>query len=104
MVHRSTKAISWYPYITDESGQLHQNLHAALRNNNIPIQGSRYTGTIDEFWKLAEEAYDGFEQKGYLKFPHTKNSDIYENLTPKEALKKIKELYKEGKLSKNCPG
>ncbi|MBQ3544924.1 MAG: hypothetical protein IJA34_08070 [Lachnospiraceae bacterium] len=74
-----------------------------MRKQNIPTQGSKYVGTLEEFWELAEKAYDGFEQKGYLKIPHTKNSDIYDNLTPKEALKKIKELYENEKLPKRCP-
>ena len=47
---------------------------------------------------MAEQAYDGIEVKGYLKLPKTKNTPVFENLTPKEAIAKIKELYEKGEL------
>ena len=58
---------------------------------------------MDDFWKLAEEAYDGITDKGYLKVPYTKGKDLIEDLTPKEAIQKLKELYENGELSSKKP-
>ena len=96
-------ALSWYPNVPDGSGKLHQDLHRLLREAGVPFHGSKFTGSIDDFWKLAEEAYAGIDDLGYLKIPGTSKADIAEefmNLTPKEGVQKLKELYKSGKLCK----
>lgn len=62
-------AMSWYPYDTVGSGVLHQKFHQSLIDAGVPYHGSKFTGTLDDFWKLAEEAYDGINDKGYLKIP-----------------------------------
>ncbi len=90
-------AIAWYPNITANTGILHQKLHNALSELGVPFHGSKYTGSLDDFWKVAEQAYDGFDVEGYLKIPYT-DDKLFENLTPKQALEKIKELQEKGEL------
>ena len=100
-------ALSWYPNVTDGSGELHQLLHKLLRDEGIPFHGSKFTGDIDDFFKKAIKAYDkldGPEYKGYLKIPGT--NDVAEelmNLTPKEGLEKIRDLLKSGELDMIVP-
>ena len=81
---------------------MHQQLHNVLSDVGVPYHGSKYKGSLEEFWKLAEEAYDGIDTKGYLKLPKTQNSKVYRNLTPKEALLKVKELYENGDIPTRC--
>ena len=95
-------SIAWFPNNSANTGELHQLLHRVLSDKGVPYHGSKYTGNLEEFWKLAEEAYDGIDTKGYLKLPKTQNTKIYRNLTPKEALLKIKELYENGDLPTRC--
>ncbi len=97
------RALSWYPEVTAGSGKLHQDLHKLLSNKGVPFHGSKFTGTVDDFWRLAEEAYDGIDQKGYLKIPYTKDKNLIKNLTPKEAIQKLKEMYENGEFSDNKP-
>ena len=92
------KAIAWYPNETAGTGVLHQQLHRGLIDQGVPYHGSKFTGTRDELWKMAEQAYDGIDTKGYLKIPKT-NEVLYKDLTPKEGINKIRELYKNGELS-----
>ncbi len=91
------KAISWYPNKSAGTGVLHQQLHNVLSEQGIPYHGSKFTGTLDDFWKMAEQANDGIDVKGYLKIPGT-DDRLFKNLTPKEALEKIKELYEKEEL------
>ena len=96
------RALSWYPNKSAATGELHQQLHRLLSEKGVPFHGSKFTGTLDDFWKLAEEAYEGIDKKGYLKIPYTKDK-LYKDLTPKEAIKKLKELYENGELSAKKP-
>lgn len=94
-------ALSWYPNVTEGSGEVHQLLHKLLRDAGVPFHGSKFTGSIDEFWEMAEKAYAGLEDLGFLKIPGTKEK-LYKNVTPKEALAIIKELYDSEKLPMVC--
>ena len=44
-------------------------------------------GTLEDFWELGDKAYESIDVKGYLKVPFSKNSKIYNDLTPQEAQK-----------------
>lgn len=46
---------------------------------------------------MTEKAYDDFDVKGYLKIPKT-DQRLFEDLTPKEAFEKIKEMQEKGEL------
>lgn len=94
-------ALAWYPYETAGSGALHQKLHRLLIEQGVPFQGSKFTGTLDDFWRIADQAYDGINVDGYLKIPKT-NDKLFEHLTPKQALEKIKELQKKGEIPTTC--
>ena len=94
-------ALAWYPNEVAGSGALHLKLHRLLIEQGIPFHGSKFTGTVDDFWKMAEQAYDGINDQGYLKIPGT-NRKLFENLTPKEALEKIKELQEKGEFPITC--
>ena len=95
-------ALAWYPYDTVGSGVLHQQLHRVLIEQGVPFHGSKYTGTVDDFWEKAGIAYEGIDVDGYLKTPYTKKPQ-YEHLTPKQALEKLKELqgYEEFPIENN---
>lgn len=97
------KAPSWYPDKTDGSGDLHVKLHRNLIDEGVPYHGKDYTGNVDDFFKKADKAYDGIPDKGVLKIPKSK-TNIAEDVTPKEALAKIKEMLKEGKTPPSCNG
>ena len=56
-------------------------------------------GTLEDFWELGDKAYESIDVKGYLKVPFSKNSKIYNDLTPQEALRKIRELQEAQKAS-----
>ena len=94
-------ALAWYPNVTKGSGQLHQDLHRLLREAGVPFHGSKFTGSLDDFWEMAEKAYAGLDDLGYLKIPGTKER-LYENVTPNEALAVIKELYDNRELPTVC--
>ena len=79
-------AYSWYPYETAGSGALHQKLHRLLIEQGVPFHGSKFMGTLEDFWELGDKAYESIDVKGYLKVPFSKNSKIYNDLTPQEAL------------------
>lgn len=94
-------ALSWYPNVTKGSGKLHQDLHRLLREAGVPFHGSKFTENIDEFWKMADKAYAELDDLGYLKIPGT-NKKLYEDVTPKQALAIIKELYESDNLPSVC--
>ena len=102
-------ALSWYPNVTEGSGEVHQLLHKLLRDAGVPFHGSKFTGDLDDFWNKAMKAYEGLDgpkYKGYLKIPGTSDAKVAEefmNLTPKEGLQKIKELLDSGKLDIIAP-
>ena len=93
-------AYSWYPYETAGSGALHQKLHRLLIEQGVPFHGSKFMGTLEDFWDLGDKAYESIDVKGYLKVPFSKNSKIYNDLTPQEALRKIRELQEAQKAQK----
>lgn len=92
-------AYSWYPYETAGSGALHQKLHRLLIEQGVPFHGSKFMGTLEDFWELGDKAYESIDVKRYLKVPFSKNSKIYNDLTPQEALRKIRELQEAQKAS-----
>ncbi|MBQ3513248.1 MAG: RHS repeat-associated core domain-containing protein [Lachnospiraceae bacterium] len=94
-------ALSWYPNVTEGSGKLHQDLHRLLKEAGVPFHGSKFTGTLDDFWEMAEKAYAGLDDLGYLKIPGT-SEKLYKKVTPREALAIIKELYESGELPTVC--
>ena len=75
-------AYSWYPYETAGSGALHQKLHRLLIEQGVPFHGSKFMGTLEDFWDLGDKAYESIDVKRYLKVPFSKNSKIYNDLTP----------------------
>ena len=90
-------ALAWYPYDTVGSGVLYQQLHRVLIEQGVPFHGSKYTGTVDDFWEKAGIAYDGIDVDGYLKTPYSGNVlPEYEHLTPKQALDKLTGTQKDG--------
>lgn len=90
-------SIAWYPDKGAGTADLHKKLHRELIEEGIPYHGSKYTGTADEFFDKAAKAYKDIDVKGYLKIPYT-DDRLFENLTPAEALDKIKELHSNGKI------
>ncbi|MET4561964.1 RHS repeat-associated protein [Lysinibacillus parviboronicapiens] len=90
-------SISWYPDEGAGTAKLHKKLHRKLIEDGIPYHGSKFTGTTDEFFEKAAKAYKDLDVKGYLKIPYT-DERLFENLTPAEALEKIKELHSNGKI------
>ena len=57
-------------------------------------------GSLEDFWELGDKAYESIDVKEYLKVPFSKNSKIYNDLTPQEALRKIRELQEAQKAQK----
>ncbi|MGE7911740.1 RHS repeat domain-containing protein, partial [Lysinibacillus xylanilyticus] len=90
-------SIAWYPDKGVGTADLHKKLHRELIEEGIPYHGSKFTGTVDEFFEKAAKAYQDIDVKGYLKIPYT-DIRLFENLTPAEALDKIKELHSNGKI------
>ena len=88
-----TNSIAWYPNDATGTAMLHQKLHARLIEEGVPFHGSKFTGTVDDFFKRAEKAYKDIEVKGYIKKPVT-DEILYEDVTPLEGLQKLKELCK----------
>lgn len=78
---------------------MHKQLHRSLIDEGIPYHGSKFTGSIDDFWNQAAKAYDGIETVGYLKYPGMAEP-LYENLTPGKALEIVKELQTNEKFPK----
>lgn len=85
------KAIAWYPYEEIDTADLHKILHRKLIESGIPYHGSKFTGSLDDFFEKALIAYKDINVKGYLKIPGTDNI-LFSNLTPKEALELEKRL------------
>ncbi|MEK5039319.1 DUF6531 domain-containing protein [Sporosarcina sp. FSL K6-3457] len=94
---KEKRSISWYPNKGAGTAELHQKLHRKLIEAGVPFHGSKFTGTSDEFFEKAAKAYKDIEVKGYLKIPYT-NDPLFENLTPSEALDKLKKLHKQGTI------
>ena len=70
----------------------HRDMHRALADNGIPLQPNRmnYSGTLDNALDSMEKAYSQFnklEHKGFLLI----NGVTLDNLTPAEAIKKVRE-------------
>ena len=90
-------SISWYPNKGAGTAELHKKLHKKLIEAGIPYHGSKFTGTVDGFFEKGAKAYEKIDVKGYLKIPYT-DERLFKNLTPAEALEKLKELHSEGKI------
>ncbi|MCS5503788.1 hypothetical protein NY607_22010 [Lysinibacillus sp. A4] len=90
-------SISWYPDEGAGTAELHKKLHRKLIEDGIPYHGSKFTGTTDEFFEKAAKAYKDIDVKGFLKIPYTKEK-LFKDLTPAEALEKLKELHSNGKI------
>lgn len=75
-------------------GAVHQKLHSNLRAQGIPCRGRNYTGTLDEFYDIAERAYDGINDMGYAIGP---NGQMIDNVTPQKTLDIMKSQNKKSK-------
>ena len=64
-------------------------MHKLLLEADIPWQGSKFTGNLDDFMKAAKEAYKDIDAKVVLKFPGKNGRIVQKNLTPLEALEEI---------------
>jgi RHS repeat-associated protein len=93
-------SIAWYPDDPTSTADLHKRLHRALIDEGVPYHGSKYVGSVDDFFAKGKKAYSNFPEKGFLKMPGT-DEQLYRNLTPAEALDKLHELHKAGKIP--CP-
>ena len=82
--------VKWYPNISENTAVLHQELHAKLSEEGIPYHGSKYTGTLDEALDSMDNAYKNFNTKGYLMI----DGEKFKNLTPSEAMQKVREHIK----------
>ncbi|RVU91058.1 RHS repeat-associated core domain-containing protein [Flavobacterium columnare] len=87
-----TNSIAWYPNNGVNTAILHGEMHTNLINEGVPYHGSKFTGTVDDFFDKGAKAYKDIDTKGFLKIPGTKEK-LFKNLTPAEALDKIKELF-----------
>ncbi|SUB89292.1 Cell wall-associated polypeptide CWBP200 [Porphyromonas macacae] len=90
-------SIAWYPNNPKGSDVLHGEMHSALSKEGIPFHGSKFEGTTAEAFDKMKKAYAEFDEKGFLKIPGT-DEKLFKNLTPGEAIDKIKEQYESGKL------
>ena len=79
-----TNSIAWYPNTAAGTSTLHQKLHAKLIEEGVPFHGSKFSGTVEDLFVKAENAYKDFTEKGFI---------IYKDVTPLEGLQKLKELY-----------
>lgn len=97
-------SIAWYPDDTTNSADLHKKMHRSLINSGIPYHGSSFTGSVDDFFRMAKEAYKDFNNKGFMKIPYTRDK-LFDNMTPLQALEKLEELYKSNNIPKpKCIG
>ena len=87
-----TNSIAWYPNTAAGTSTLHQKLHAKLIEEGVPFHGSKFSGTVEDFFVKAENAYKDFTEKGFIKKPGT-DEILYKDVTPLEGLQKLKELY-----------
>ncbi|EWH11445.1 hypothetical protein KLA_15650 [Cellulophaga geojensis KL-A] len=90
-------AIAWYPDNGVGTADLHKQLHRNLIDADVPYHSSKYTGTTEEFFEAAKKAYKDINVKGYMKIPYTDNK-LMRNVTPLEAIEKLEELHKKGKI------
>ncbi|QXO16516.1 RHS repeat domain-containing protein [Vibrio ostreae] len=79
------QAISWYPNNVSGSDELHKRLHCSLINEGVPFHGSKFEASVGDFFQRAKSAYDGIDEKGFLKVPYT-DEILADDVTPKEAL------------------
>ena len=87
-----TNSIAWYPNTAAGTSTLHQKLHAKLIEEGVPFHGSKFSGTVEDLFVKAENAYKDFTEKGFIKKPGT-DEILYKDVTPLEGLQKLKELY-----------
>ncbi len=90
-------SIAWYPNKGIGTADLHKQLHRNLIDAGVPYHGSKFTGTADEFFNKAMKAYADIDVKGYMKIPFT-HEHLFKNLTPSEALDKLRELNTQGTI------
>ena|GEM_PF-1988703 len=84
-----TKAPSWYPNNSSDTGILHQDFHNKLTENGVPRTG-KFEGTADDLVSKSRKAYKGYDQLGFVKFGKGKNAKILAtDVTPLEAFDKI---------------
>ena len=79
------EAIAWYPDNIEGSDELHKKLHRLLIEQDVPYHGSKFEGDTKDFFDKAKKAYEGIEDKGFLKIPYT-DDILVDDVTPKEAL------------------
>jgi hypothetical protein len=90
-------SIVWYPDDPTNTADLHKKLHRSLIDEGVPYHGSNYTDSVDDFFDSGKKAYANFTEKGFLKIPGTK-AVLFDDLTPAEALEKLQDLHKQGKI------
>ncbi|TNH14487.1 type IV secretion protein Rhs, partial [Testudinibacter sp. TR-2022] len=78
-------SISWYPNKGKGTANLHKLLHRNLIDEGVPFHGSKFKGSVDNFFEKAAKAYKDIDTKGYLKIPGTKKR-LIKNKTPAKAL------------------
>ena len=79
----------------------HQKLHRLLIEQGVPFHGSKFMGTLEDFWELGDKAYESIDVKGYLKVPFSKNSKIYNDLTPQGSIEENKRITGSTKSTKS---
>ena len=75
-------ALAWFPNKPSAYPDLHLDMHKLSLEADIPWQGSKFTGNLDDFMKAAKEAYKDIDAKGVLKFPGKNGRILQKNLTP----------------------
>lgn len=83
------EGVKWYPDEWKGTASLHGDLHNKLKEAGIPMQPNRlkYSGTLDEALDAMEDAYKGFDTKGFLIIDGKKYPDV----TPGKAMKKVRQ-------------
>ena len=90
-------ALSWYPDNGKGTADLYKKLHRNLIDKGVPFHGSKFKGSANDFFKAAKEAYKDIKVKGFMKISGTDNK-LMKNVTPLEALEKLEDLHKKGKI------
>ena len=78
-------SIAWYPNESANTASLHEKLHTNLITAGVPYHGTKFNGTVDDFFDRAARAYKDIDVKGFMKIPGT-NDIIIKNVTPREGL------------------
>lgn len=94
---KHNNSIAWYPNNPTNTSDLHKDLHRKLIDQDVPYHGSKFEGTDMDFFEKGLKAYEDIDVKGFIKQPGT-DKILMENVTPKEALEKIKALHLENKI------